>query len=161
MSLLALEIERLRCLRQVQLELHPHVNLVAGPNGSGKTSVLEAVYLLGRGRSFRTRHTEQLIAHDAAGLSVLGRTDDTSFPVLGLSFDRFGGLNVRLAGREVRSLAELSEAFPVQVLDPGIHRLVEEGPAYRRRWLGWGGFNVEPSFGGYGLDYSRPPRHGN
>ncbi|HEX9472599.1 MAG TPA: DNA replication/repair protein RecF [Steroidobacteraceae bacterium] len=161
MSLLALEIERLRCLRQVQLELHPHVNLVAGPNGSGKTSVLEAVYLLGRGRSFRTRHTEQLIAHDAAGLSVLGRTDDTSFPVLGLSFDRFGGLNVRLAGREVRSLAELSEAFPVQVLDPGIHRLVEEGPAYRRRWLDWGVFHVEPSFGGTWMDYSRTLKQRN
>src|SRR5258706_11436478 len=98
MSLLALEVERLRCLRQIQLDLHLHVNLLTGPNGSGKTSILEAVYLLGRGRSFRTRHTEQLIAHEAAGLSVLGRTDDPSFPVLGLSFDRSGGLKVRLAG---------------------------------------------------------------
>src|SRR5260221_4439369 len=161
MSLMALEVERLRCLRQVQLELHPHVNLLTGPNGSGKTSVLEAVYLLGRGRSFRTRHTEQLIAHDAPGLSVIGRTDDPSFPVLGLSFARIGGLNVRLAGREVRSLAELSEAFPVQVLDPGIHRLVEEGPAYRRRWLDWGVFHVEPSFGGTWMDYSRTLRQRN
>src|ERR1700688_1505542 len=97
MSLLALEVEGLRCLKQVQLDLHPHVNLLTGPNGSGKTSMLEAVYLLGRGRSFRTRHTEQLIGHDAAGLSVLGRPDDPSYPVLGLSFDRFGGLKVRLA----------------------------------------------------------------
>jgi len=107
-SLLALEVESLRCLQQVQLELHPHVNLITGPNGAGKTSVLEAVYLLGRGRSFRTRHTEQLISHAAPGLSVLGRTDDESFPVLGLSFDRFSGLRVRLAGREARLLPGLA-----------------------------------------------------
>jgi DNA replication and repair protein RecF len=161
MSLLALEVERLRCLKHVQLELHPHLNLITGPNGAGKTSILEAVYLLGRGRSFRTRHTEQLIGHDTAGLSVVGRTDDPSFPILGLSFDRFGVLKVRLAGREVRSLAELSEAFPVQVLDPGIHRLVEEGPAYRRRWLDWGVFHVEPSFVATWTDYSRTLRQRN
>jgi len=142
-------------------ELHPHVNLITGPNGAGKTSILEAVYLLGRGRSFRTRHTEQLISHDAPGLSVLGRTDDDSFPVLGLSFDRFSGLRVRLAGREARSLAELSEAFPVQALDPGIHRLVEEGPAYRRRWLDWGVFHVEPGFVGTWLDYSKTLKQRN
>jgi len=160
-SLLALEVESLRCLKQAQLELHPHVNLITGPNGAGKTSVLEAVYLLGRGRSFRTRHTEQLISHDAPGLSVLGRTDDESFPVLGLSFDRFSGLRARLAGREARSLAELSEAFPVQVLDPGIHRLVEEGPAYRRRWLDWGVFHVEQGFVGTWTDYSKTLRQRN
>ena len=80
MSLLALEVEGLRCLKHIQLDLHPHLNLLTGPNGAGKTSILEAVYLLGRGRSFRTRRTEQLIGHDAAGLSVIGRWPQPAAP---------------------------------------------------------------------------------
>jgi len=145
-SLLALEVEGLRCLQPTQLELHTHVNLVTGANGAGKTSLLEAVYLLGRGRSFRTRHTERLIRHGASRLLVFGRTDEPHFPTVGVGYDRENGLQARVAGREALSLAELSEAFPVQVVDPGIHRLVEEGPAYRRRWLDWGVFHVEPGF---------------
>ena len=146
MSLLALEVEGLRCLQPTRLELHTHVNLITGANGAGKTSLLEALYLLGRGRSFRTRHTERLVAHDARGLTVFGRTDEPNFPTVGLGYDRQTGLKARVGGRDARSLAELSEAFPVQIVDPGIHRLVEEGPAYRRRWLDWGVFHVEPGF---------------
>ena len=57
MRLVELRVQDLRCLAQVQLTLHPRLNLLAGENGSGKTSILEAIYLLGRGRSFRTRHS--------------------------------------------------------------------------------------------------------
>ena len=155
MSLLALEVEGLRCLQPSRLDFHTHVNLVTGANGAGKTSVLEAIYLLGRGRSFRTRHTERLIRHGVERLMVHGRTDNPSYPNLGLAFCRKEGLEARVAGRPTKSLAELSEAFPVQVMDPGIHRLVEEGPAYRRRWLDWGVFHVEPGFVGAWTDYRR------
>ena len=161
MSLLALEVEGLRCLATAKLELHPHVNLVTGANGAGKTSLLEAIYLLGRGRSFRTRLTERLITHGAPALQVFGRTDDPNYPAIGFGFDRKEGLRARIAGRDAQSLAELSLAFPVQVVDPGIHRLVEEGPAYRRRWLDWGVFHVEPSFVATWGEYSRALRQRN
>ena len=161
MSLLALEIEGLRCLTQTSLEFHSHVNLVTGANGAGKTSLLEAIYLLGRGRSFRTRHTERLVGHGADRLTVFGRTDDPNFSNLGLGYDRKDGLQTRIMGRPAKSLAELSEAFPVQIVDPGIHRLVEEGPAYRRRWLDWGVFHVEPGFVGAWTDYTRTLRQRN
>ncbi len=161
MSLLALEVEGLRCLLKTRLELHPHVNLITGANGAGKTSLLEAIYLLGRGRSFRTRLTERLIAHDAVSLKVFGKTDDPNYPTLGFGFDRKDGLRARIAGRDAKSLAELSVAFPVQVVDPGIHRLVEEGPAYRRRWLDWGVFHVEPGFVAAWTDYARTLKQRN
>jgi DNA replication and repair protein RecF len=79
-------------------------------------------------------------------MMVFGRTSEPNFPTVGVSYDRELGLKVRVGGHDARSLAELSEAFPVQIVDPGTHRLVEEGPAYRRRWLDWGVFHVEPGF---------------
>jgi DNA replication and repair protein RecF len=160
-SLLALEVEGLRCLKPARLELHTHVNLVTGANGAGKTSLLEAIYLLGRGRSFRTRHTERLVGHEATRLMAFGRTSAPNFPTVGVGYDRQTGLQVRVGGHEARSLAELSEAFPVQVVDPGIHRLVEEGPAYRRRWLDWGVFHVEPGFVHAWSEYARSLKQRN
>ena len=161
MSLLLLEGEGLRCLQAFKVALHPRVNLLTGPNGSGKTTFLEALYLLGRGRSFRTRHTERLITHGKDRLTIFGRSDVQGFEAVGVGYDRHQGLQVRISGRDAKSVAELSEAFPVQVLDPGIHRLVEEGPAFRRRWLDWGVFHVEHGFVGQWSDYSRILRQRN
>jgi DNA replication and repair protein RecF len=163
MSLAELRLEDLRCLAAAQLRLHPRLNLITGDNGSGKTSLLEAIYLLGRGRSFRTRHTEQLIRHAAQRLRVFGRIDSAAGVShgIGLECSRQHGVAARIDGRLVVSLAELSEAFPVQVIDPGIHRLVEEGPAQRRRWLDWAVFHVEPDFMRHWQGYSRVLRQRN
>ena len=159
MGLAELQLEALRCLRQAQLTLHPRLNLICGGNGSGKTSLLEAVYLLGRGRSFRTRHTEQLIQHGAPQLWVFGRIEGSH--TLGIRCSRKSGLEVRVDGQAATSLARLSEVFPVQVIDPGIHRLIEEGPVHRRRWLDWAVFHVEPTFVPHWLGFSRALRQRN
>jgi DNA replication and repair protein RecF len=155
MSLLGLQVEDLRCLKRLELELDPAVNLLVGPNASGKTSILEAIYLLGRGRSFRTRLTERLIRHEASRLQVLGTTDGEPGHSLGFGFDRLSGVSARIDREPVKSLADLTEIFPVQAVDPGIHRLVEEGPVYRRRWLDWGVFHVEPGFGRTWAEFSK------
>jgi DNA replication and repair protein RecF len=156
-----LQVADQRCLTQAHLRLHPRLNLLTGDNGSGKTSILEAIYLLGRGRSFRTRHTEQLIRHTAAELRVVGRIDSGGTHTIGVGCTRQKGVAARIDGRDVTSLAELSELFPVQVIDPGIHRLVEEGPVQRRRWLDWAVFHVEPDFVRHWQGYSRALRQRN
>jgi DNA replication and repair protein RecF len=160
-SLLELEADGLRCLQQVHLSLHPGLNLITGANGAGKTSLLEAIYLLGRGRSFRTRQTERLIARDRERLLVVGHTDHPLHGVVGLGQVKGEALEARVGGRPVQTLSDLSEALPVQVIDPGIHRLVEEGPVYRRRWLDWGVFHVEPSFGPAWQSYARALKQRN
>src|ERR1700683_2752927 len=131
MSLAELRLEDLRCLPRAQLTLHPRLNLITGDNGSGKTSLLEAIYLLGRGRSFRTRHTEQLIRREARRFWVHGRTRTEPKHDIALEWDRESGSQIRLDLRSVSSRVELSEVFPVLVIDPGIHRLLEEVPAQR------------------------------
>ncbi len=54
MNLRTSAVSDLRCIEQAEFELAPGLTLLWGENGSGKTSVLEAIFLLGRGRSFRT-----------------------------------------------------------------------------------------------------------
>ena len=168
MSLAELRLEDVRCLRSAALELHPRLNLISGANGLGKTSLLEAIYLLGRGRSFRTRHTEHLIRHGESKLLVFGRllspaaiADADIGHAVGLSYHRREGLEARIDGSAITSLAQLSAVFPVQVIDPGIHRLVDEGPLQRRRWLDWVVFHVEPSFILHWQHYHRALRQRN
>lgn len=146
MSLAFVSAENVRCIEQAQLELHGGQNLIVGANGSGKTSLLEAIFLLGRGRSFRTRNTERLIRRGEEQLVVFGRTGGDPERTLGVRAARASPTVAKIGGVFVASLAELSEVFPVQVIDPGVHKLVEESPLWRRRWIDWAVFHVEHGF---------------
>ncbi|HEY3809233.1 MAG TPA: DNA replication/repair protein RecF [Steroidobacteraceae bacterium] len=161
MSLAALQLADLRCLQSASLELHPRLNLISGDNGAGKTSLLEAIFLLGRGRSFRTRHTAQLIRHGAQRLWVHGHTTPPPGHSLGMDCQRDEGIQIRIDRLPAGSRVELSQLLPVQVIDPGIHRLLEDGPAQRRRWFDWAMFHVEPNFMRHWQGYTRALRQRN
>src|SRR6266446_9065974 len=161
MSLADLAVDDVRCVKHAELVLHPAHNLIWGGNGSGKTSLLEAIFLLGRGRSFRTRNSERLIGRGQARLVVFGRTAGTPEQTLGIQVSRAAGTLARIGGMTVGSLAELSQAFAVQVIDPGVHKLVEEGGYRRRRWMDWAVFHVEPQFVDTWVRYTRALKQRN
>jgi DNA replication and repair protein RecF len=160
MSLTELQIQNLRCVETAALELSPELSLIVGENGAGKTSILEAVFLLGRGRSFRTRSSEKLIRHGCEALTVFGRTDDSPARTAGVEITR-EGTRARISGENAQSLLELSGVFPVQALDPEIHKLIDQGPERRRRWLDWLVFHVEPTFGMHWSRYQRALKQRN
>lgn len=162
MSLQEITIADLRCIEQAELQIPQALTLIWGDNGSGKTSILEAIFLLGRGRSFRTRNNERLIRRGSDHLRVIGRVSGqfSSTQVLGFEASR-SGTQARIAGHPAQSLAELSQAFPVQVIEPGVHRLVEEGGYRRRRWMDWAVFHVEPSFIEAWIRYTRALKQRN
>jgi DNA replication and repair protein RecF len=159
-SLANLSITGVRCLDQAALELGPRLNLIHGANGSGKTSILESIFLLGRGRSFRTRHTDQLIARGRPSLTLFGQTVEPAHRI-GFEYRRDEAYTARLDGQDVKSLAELPAAFFVEVIDPEVHRLVEGAPGERRRWLDWGVFHVEQTFLEHWVRFSRALRQRN
>jgi DNA replication and repair protein RecF len=146
MSLASLSVQNVRCLVAVELvELGPGQNLVWGANGSGKTTLLESIFLLGRGRSFRTRNTERLIRRGENHLLVVGRTRAPE-QTIGVQVERHAPTVAKVGGAFVSSLGALSQAFPVQAIDPSVHKLVEEGGTARRRWMDWAVFHVEQGF---------------
>jgi DNA replication and repair protein RecF len=146
MSLAEFALDDVRCLRRAELVLHPGQNVIWGGNASGKTTLLEAIFLLGRGRSFRTRSSERLIRHGEPLLRVVGKTIGPPSESIGIEVSRQEGTVAKVRGSFVQSLAELSRAFAVQVIEPGAHKLIEEGAQRRRRWMDWAVFHVEPTF---------------
>jgi DNA replication and repair protein RecF len=154
-SLGRLQVTDFRCLPSAELDLDPHFTLISGPNASGKTSVLEAIYVLGRGRSFRTRRLEHLIRHGAEAFVVFGEVDTANRRVpMGVEGSK-AGMRAQIDGDKPSSLAELALQLPVQIIDPEVHHLIEEGPSRRRRFLDWGVFHVEQSFVGYWQRYQQ------
>jgi DNA replication and repair protein RecF len=138
--------ERFRCLAAVELELDPGANLFVGPNASGKTSLLEAAFFLSRGRSFRTRRRDALIAQGEDNFLLTGRSLGAAGPVpLGVRATR-ADTEWHVGGAVAGGIADLAEQFPAQVIDPEVHKLLEEGPGRRRRFLDWGVFHVEHTF---------------
>jgi DNA replication and repair protein RecF len=117
-----------------------------GQNGAGKTSLLEAIHLLGRGRSFRTRHTRNLLRHGAAELTVVGDVvQEELAQTVGVRFAG-GHLEIHVDGVSQEGLETLARRLPVHVIDPQQHELVEGGPSVRRRYLDGGVFHVEPRY---------------
>lgn len=146
MTLRRIQVSDFRCLRSAELEFDPQFTLVTGPNASGKTSLLESLYVLGRGRSFRTRKLDHLIRTGAQRFIVFGEAELPDRRV-GLGVEGTPqGMRAKLGGQRVSSLAELAAALPVQIIDPEVHRLIEEGPSRRRRFLDWGVFHVEHEY---------------
>jgi DNA replication and repair protein RecF len=146
MPLVRLDVEQFRCLAGVKLVLDPAYNLFVGPNASGKTSVLEALFLLGRGRSFRTRRLDRLVRHGERAFRVVGWIEYHGLTsVIGIGADR-GSTEIRIGGAPAASAADLAAHFPPYIIDPEIHKLLEEGPHRRRRFLDWGVFHVEQAF---------------
>jgi len=146
MPLGSFRAERFRCLKTVELELDPGANLFVGPNASGKTSLLEAAFFLSRGRSFRSRRREALIAHGEEDFLIVGQAVASIGAVpLGVRAGR-SDTEWHVAGAVASGIADLAEQFPAQVIDPEVHKLLEEGPGRRRRYLDWGVFHVEHGF---------------
>ena len=160
MELLTLRIENLRLFAREAITFSPRWNLLEGGNGSGKTSVLEAAFLLSHGRSFRTSAREALVRHGETGYSVFGEMVDRS------GMRRVGiarsarRLEARLDGEGV-AIGELMRHAAVLCFEPGSHELVA-GPAdERRRFLDWGVFHVEHDFLPVWRRYQRALRQRN
>lgn len=163
MWLSALAAENFRCLHRYEIEPHQRLNLFVGPNAAGKTSLLESVFTLGRARSFRANTAAELAGDGEAHWRIVASAQEADARVppssLRMSWRR-DDFRVSLRDSEV-SRAELVEFLPVQVIDPAQHRLLEDGPSYRRRYLDWGVFHVEHRFLAAWRRYERALRQRN
>ncbi|MDH4055504.1 MAG: DNA replication/repair protein RecF [Gammaproteobacteria bacterium] len=132
-----------RCLEYAELELGPRFNLITGANASGKTSLLEALAYLGRGKSFRGASTANLTRHGQDEFVLFGEVErGVGKLAVGVRNSR-DGLEARVGGATAAGAAALVEALPLQVIDPEVHNLIAGGPELRRRYLDWVAFHVE------------------
>jgi DNA replication and repair protein RecF len=157
-----LRIENLRNISELNLRFEPGMHLITGANGAGKTSVLEAIYLLSHASSFRTRRGEILVQRDRDRLSVYGEVTRASGSAsrLGL-IQESGRWTARVDGRPPEALFAMLKRCAVVCFEPGSHALISGPSEERRRFLDWGVFHVEPGFIDVTRRYRRALRQRN
>jgi DNA replication and repair protein RecF len=149
-SLSRLQIKHVRNLQSVQLEGLQQVNVLFGRNGSGKTSVLEAIHLLGMARSFRGSSVKSLISHGEPSCVAFGMAAPYSAVgagvALGVKRNVAGEAQIKVGGKQLRSVAQLVQHLPLQVINADSFELLTGSPRARRQYLDWGVFHVEHRF---------------
>ncbi len=142
-----LKIEHLRNIASTQLNPLSHCNIISGKNGAGKTSLLEAIYLLARAKSFRSGQRKSPIqaGHEKAIIYSELVDSSNSTHKLGLSKSATE-TRVRFDGTSIHKLSDLASTLPISLITPNSHRLIEDGPDQRRRLLNWGVFHVEHEY---------------
>ncbi len=144
MGLSSLEILNFRNLHSVCIEPDAGLNLIIGENAAGKTSLLETIFYLSYGRSFRSSQIKHLIAYDQDYFRLLASLDDSSTRI-GLERSTTDQ-TIRVNHQSISKISELSSLLPVLVLHPDSHQLISAGPEHRRQFLDWGVFHVEHQF---------------
>ncbi|UQB43543.1 DNA replication/repair protein RecF [Thiomicrospira microaerophila] len=156
-----LQLHQFRNIHQAELHFGPGLNLLVGDNAAGKTSVIESLWLLASGRSFRSHKPQQLIELEQKQLVLFCEVmqHDRHYK-LGLQRDH-QGLTLKINAEKQPSQSEFARHLPIQLLTPESHRLLEEGPKARRQFLDWGCFYHYPEFMPNWRHYSRALKQRN
>lgn len=123
----------------------PQLNIVVGANGSGKTSLLESLFFLSNGRSFRTNDTKQLVNFDANSLLVVSEacSDNDKVRRVALSYDKASSRVAKIDNKKIFTSSDLAKLLPSKFLSPTVGDLVTGSPKSRRKFMDWLMFHVE------------------
>lgn len=147
MSLSRVVINHFRNLTAVDLNLSHGFNFLVGENGSGKTSLLEAIFYLGHGRSFKSHISNRIIHYDQDSFTLFGKVEEAKHEwSVGLQKSRQGETILKINGEDGKKISDLAHLLPMQVITPEGLTLLNGGPSYRRAFLDWGLFHQHTEF---------------
>lgn len=144
MILNEVKIHHLRNLSSTHFELSPRFNFVFGRNGSGKTTILEALYLLSCGHSFRSRELAHIITHGQSRLTVFARSHQHESISIQKSCSET--TQIKLNNQFCTSTSQLAYALPCQIYYADIFQIIDAGSSVRRSLLDWGLFHVKHNY---------------
>lgn len=146
MAVALLRGENFRLYQSLEIRPHAGLNLITGGNAAGKTSLLEALFVAARGRSFRAQNLTELCGPARPDWNVYLETGSPGPDHrVGWGWSKEGS-ELRLDDARNARISDVVRLVPVQLIDPSAHRLLDEGPTYRRSFVDWGVFHVEHRF---------------
>jgi len=145
MAVQVLNLSDFRNFSNLTVNFHQDLNFVIGANGSGKSSLLEAIFYLGHGKSFRTSKFDSLVAFEREAFTV--STKDFENRRLGVSRNKVTNeVKIKLDGVNHSKLSDLAKNIAVQIVTPESFKLFFGGAKERRKFVDLGMFHVKHSF---------------
>lgn len=152
MHISSFTIQNFRNIKFSKINCHKNFNIFYGPNGCGKTSILEAITYLALCRSFRTSNIQSLINQDSKSFVLNAKVDELINDLnistsLGIEKKRSQDFIVSINGHITSKLSDLINKLCLQLIHPQSSELILEGPDYRRKFVDWGLYYHVDSFG--------------
>ena len=147
MSLSKLDIYAVRNIQQQSISPSPAINLIVGENASGKSALIEAIFILGRAKSFRCSAIKSVINFNQAHLVVSAQTEQTNGSRVQLGIQMDGKtIEIHINQQAKQNRSDLAYALPLQLIHPKSYELLDGGSQLRREFLDWGVFNHDQNF---------------
>ncbi len=158
----SLKVNYVRNITYVSIKPSTHLNIITGPNASGKTALLEAMYLLARARSFRTPRIKDVIQYNQDTLRVVAQVSKSRAGSVPTGIEKTHGTTlIRYNGESLKTVSEQANNIPLLVITPDTQTLVTGSPKQRRHWMDWAMFHVEPTYIHEWRSYQKALRHRN
>ncbi|GAB4297159.1 MAG: DNA replication/repair protein RecF [Desulfuromonadia bacterium] len=146
MHLERISVHSFRNLASQTIEFDNRLNLFCGENGQGKTNILEAIYILGNLKSFRTIRNGDLIRYDSpsgfvAGSIIRGEFRDELSVEVTPSCKR-----PMLNGNNPEQISQYLSLMPIVIFSPEDGKIIRGEPEYRRRFLDRCIFSIDPLY---------------
>ena len=125
----------MRSLDSMDCTFDSGINVICGPNGCGKTTILESIHLLAQGFSFRSRDLRELITWKNNELILRGEFEDEGRTRMRAIRVYSRGSEVRENGEALKSPTSFFGTCPAVIMQPSDIELLRGGPEVRRHWL--------------------------
>ncbi|QOL26393.1 DNA replication/repair protein RecF [Thalassotalea sp. LPB0316] len=160
MSVIKLTTHNFRNLKPATITFNPDLNFIIGDNGSGKSSILEAIFYLGHGKSFRNAKLDSLVTFEQD--YFIASIENNQRSRFGIKRDiKSGTSEIKVNGEKVSKLSDLAVNIAVQVITPESFKLFFGGPKERRRFFDLGMFHVKHSFASLWRDFAKLQKQRN
>lgn len=143
----SLQIENVRNLEKTEIKLNKKLNIFTGKNASGKTAILESIYILSRARSFRTPRIQNVIKHQNKSLLITAKVQHEQDGAINTGIEKkYGTVLIKRNGEKIKAVSDQAKKLPLVLITQDTHSLISGGPKQRRHWLDWAMFHVEPDY---------------
>ena len=159
MPLTKISIKNFRCFTDVEIDLSPGINFFYGPNGSGKTSILESIFIFSSGKSFKSTNLSSLISHGNEKFSAKG-FDGIRGYIVEIRKNRTSPISVLLNNKKITTSSLIKE-FPCTLIHNDTFSFTDASPDFRRKLLDRSIFIAESEFSKTWFSYYRTLKQRN
>lgn len=147
MSLItSIRVQHVRVHKEYSLDVSPNVTLITGANGSGKTSLIEALYIAMQGSSFKGVDSD-ILEREAAWYRIDVRFDDESMRTVKFDPSRETGRKQFIVDKKTNYRLLQQYKYPVVLFEPDDLRLLSGSPARRRQFIDTFISQLDPQYG--------------
>lgn len=151
-----IDLVHFRNYEKLSIDFNPNVNIIIGDNAQGKTNLVESIYILGFGKSFRTTNDQELIKMDEDYTRVRGLVERKHSPVqIDFTYNIKLKKEIKVNEIPLKKLGELMGHFNVVIFSPEDLQLVKGTPAVRRRYIDKSIAQIFPNYYHLLVEYNR------